>query len=141
MDVFRDTWEKHVRLLTEAVDEITTIEDFLAVSENHILEDINLCIQAMIERNPDRIKIFISHLRKSRRNLFYLGVDRTAGAIRGRSNRVIDVVTSEMEKYEPGEYTEGVMESIRVLRDQSKKKISIPFRIYLVLLASFTKFC
>ncbi|UJR28554.1 hypothetical protein I4U23_009788 [Adineta vaga] len=99
MDVFRDTWERHVRLLTEAVDEITTIEDFLAVSENHILEDINLCIQAMVERNPDR-------------------VDRTAGAIRGRAGRVIDVVTSEMEKYEPGEYTEGVIESIRVLRDQ-----------------------
>ena len=55
MDVFRDTWEKHVRLLTEAVDEITTIEDFLAVSENHILEDINLCIQATVERNPDRM--------------------------------------------------------------------------------------
>jgi hypothetical protein len=49
-----------------------------------------------------------------------LGVDRTAGAIRGRSMRVIDVVTSEMEKYEPGEYTEGVLESVRVLRDQSK---------------------
>jgi catenin alpha len=56
MEVFRDTWERHVRLLTEAVDEITTIEDFLAISENHILEDINLCIQAMVERNPDRIK-------------------------------------------------------------------------------------
>lgn len=55
MDVFRDTWEKYVRLLTEAVDEITTIEDFLAVSENHILEDINSCIQAMVERNPDRM--------------------------------------------------------------------------------------
>jgi hypothetical protein len=25
-----------------------------------------------------------------------------------------------MEKYEPGEYTEGVMESVRVLRDQSQ---------------------
>ena len=57
MEMFRDTWEKHVRLLTEAVDEITTIEDFLAVSENHILEDINLCIQAMVERNPDRMSI------------------------------------------------------------------------------------
>lgn len=33
--------------------------------------------------------------------------------------RVIDVVTSEMEKYEPGEYTEGVLETVRVLRDQS----------------------
>ncbi|CAF4619073.1 unnamed protein product, partial [Rotaria magnacalcarata] len=52
----------------------------------------------MVERNPDR-------------------VDRTAGAIRGRSGRVIDVVSSEMEKYEPGEYTDGVIESVRVLRD------------------------
>lgn len=51
----------------------------------------------------------------------YLGVDRTAGAIRGRSGRVIDVVTAEMEKYEPGEYTENVMESVRVLRDQSMR--------------------
>ena len=32
MDVFKDTWEKSVRLLTEAVDDITTIDDFLAVS-------------------------------------------------------------------------------------------------------------
>ena len=52
-------------------------------------------------------------------SVLFLGVDRTAGAIRGRSGRVIDVVTAEMEKYEPGEYTEGVMESVRVLRDQS----------------------
>ncbi|CAF0830740.1 unnamed protein product [Adineta steineri] len=99
LDVFRETWEKHVRLLTDAVDEITTIEDFLAISENHILEDINSCIQAMVEQNPDR-------------------VDRTAGTIRGRSDRVIDVVIAEMDKYEPGEYTEAVMESVRVLRDQ-----------------------
>ena len=55
MEVFRNTWEKHVRLLTEAVDEITTIEDFLAISENHILEDINSCIQATVERNSDRM--------------------------------------------------------------------------------------
>jgi catenin alpha len=99
MTAFRDTWEKHIRLLTEAVDEITTIEDFLAISENHILEDINLCIQAMVERNADR-------------------VDRTAGAIRGRTERVTDVVIAEMEKYETGEYTETVLESVRVLRDQ-----------------------
>ncbi|CAF0749430.1 unnamed protein product [Didymodactylos carnosus] len=99
MEVFRDSWEKHVRLLTEAVDEITTIEDFLAVSETHILEDINRCIQAMVERDADR-------------------VDRTAGAIRGRSGRVIDVVTAEMEKYEPGEYTASVMDKVKTLRDQ-----------------------
>lgn len=32
MDVFKDAWEKQVRLLTESVDDITTIHDFLAVS-------------------------------------------------------------------------------------------------------------
>lgn len=32
MEMFRDAWEKQVRLLTEAVDDITTIDDFLAVS-------------------------------------------------------------------------------------------------------------
>ena len=32
MDVFKDAWEKQVRLLTEAVDDITTIDDFLAAS-------------------------------------------------------------------------------------------------------------
>lgn len=37
MDVFKDSWEKHVRILTEAVDEITTIDDFLAVSGRSLL--------------------------------------------------------------------------------------------------------
>lgn len=32
MDVFKDQWEATVKLLTEAVDDITTIDDFLAVS-------------------------------------------------------------------------------------------------------------
>jgi len=32
MDVFKDTWERQVRILTEAVDEITSIDDFLSVS-------------------------------------------------------------------------------------------------------------
>lgn len=36
MDVFKDQWETQVRLLTEAVDEITTIDDFLAVSGNTV---------------------------------------------------------------------------------------------------------
>jgi len=59
----------------------------------------------------------------------FLGIDRTAGAIRGRTERVIDVVTAEMEKYETGEYTETVLESVRVLHDQSK---SIIFSFYQV---------
>jgi len=99
MEVFKDAWEKQVRLLTEAVDDITTIHDFLAVSENHILEDVNKCVIALQEMDPDTL-------------------DRTAGAIRGRSARVCNVVSAEMDNYEPGQYTERVMEAVLLLRDQ-----------------------
>ena len=32
MDVFKEAWERQVHLLMDAVDDITTIDDFLAVS-------------------------------------------------------------------------------------------------------------
>nr|CAD7410471.1 unnamed protein product [Timema poppensis] len=99
MDVFKDAWENQVRILTEAVDDITTIDDFLAVSENHILEDVNKCVLALQEGDADTL-------------------DRTAGAIRGRSSRVCNVVGAEMDNYEPGIYTERVLEAVKVLRDQ-----------------------
>ena len=66
------------------MDDITTVDDFLAVSENHILEDVNKCVAALQENDPDAL-------------------DRTAGAIRGRSGRICNVVASEMDNYEPGE--------------------------------------
>lgn len=47
LDVFRDAWMNQVRILTDAVDDITTVDDFLAVSENHILEDVNNCVGAL----------------------------------------------------------------------------------------------
>ena len=37
MDIFKEAWEKQVRLLTESVDDITTIHDFLAVSGEWVL--------------------------------------------------------------------------------------------------------
>lgn len=45
-------------------------------------------------------------------------LDRTAGAIRGRSGRICNVVASEMDNYEPGLYTERVMEAIRLLSER-----------------------
>ena len=53
MDVFKDAWERQVRILTEAVDDITTIDDFLAVSESHILEDVNKCVLALQDRDGE----------------------------------------------------------------------------------------
>ncbi|XP_055332625.1 catenin alpha-like [Paramacrobiotus metropolitanus] len=98
MDAFKQSWESQVRVLTEAVDDITTIDDFLAVSESHILEDVNKCVLALQERDADTL-------------------DRTAGAIRGRTARVCNVVEAEMENYEPGIYTKRVIESTGILRD------------------------
>lgn len=70
-------------------------------AENHILEDVNKCVLALQEGDGDTL-------------------DRTAGAIRGRSARVANVVTAEMDNYEPGMYTMRVLEAIKVLREQGK---------------------
>lgn len=44
-------------------------------------------------------------------------LDRTAGAIRGRAARVVHIINAEMENYEPGVYTERVLESIKLLSE------------------------
>nr|XP_049696086.1 catenin alpha isoform X9 [Helicoverpa armigera] len=103
---FARAWENAVKLLTDAVDDITTIDDFLAVSENHILEDVNKCVVALQEGDPDSL-------------------ERTAGAIRGRANRVCSVVTQEMDNYEPCIYTKRVLEAVTVLRDQVMSKFGV----------------
>ncbi|XP_031335961.1 catenin alpha isoform X3 [Photinus pyralis] len=103
MDAFKKSWENQVRILTEAVDDITTIDDFLAVSENHILEDVNKCVLALQEGDADTL-------------------DRTASGIRGRSTRVCNVVTAEMDNYEPCIYTKRVLEAVKVLNEQVMPK-------------------
>lgn len=69
--------------------------------ESHILEDVKTCVRAINESDPDTL-------------------DRIAGAIRGRSARVCNVVGSEMDNYEPCMYTERVLEAVKVLRDQGE---------------------
>ena len=39
--VFQTSWLAQAQILTDAVDDIVTVEDFLFVSESHILEDVN----------------------------------------------------------------------------------------------------
>ena len=99
MDVFREQWQKSVKLLTDSVDDITTINEFLSVSENHILDDLNRCVMAL--REPDVETL-----------------DRMAGAIRGRSARVGNVVLAECDLYEPDEVINKISETVYVLRDQ-----------------------
>ncbi|CAB4068448.1 CTNNA [Lepeophtheirus salmonis] len=99
IQVFKEAWEEHVRILTDAVDDITTVDDFLAVSENHILEDVNNCVAALQSGDAG-------------------GLDRMATSIQGRSSRICNVVSAEMDNYEPGVYTERVNEAIRILRGE-----------------------
>jgi catenin alpha len=72
---------------------------FCTFTESHILEDVNKCVLALQENDADTL-------------------DRTAGAIRGRCARVCNVVSAEMDNYEPGPYTERVMDAVYILRDQ-----------------------
>ena len=46
-------------------------------------------------------------------------LDRTAGAVRGRVARVNHVVTSEMESYEPGHYTDSVYRAVGGMQNRS----------------------
>ena len=66
-----------VQTLTEAVDEITTIENFLAVSEAHILEDVTSCVVALQQGNPEML-------------------DRKGGDLRGRTARICQVCISQL---------------------------------------------
>ena len=120
MEVFQQAWEAQVllllmlllllqlllqvRILTDAVDDIVTVDDFLAVSENHILEDVNKCCLAL--------QVLFLLLKSTPTTSTQEGdsetLDRIAGAIRGRSSRIGDVVAAEMDNYEPGLYTEKV---------------------------------
>ncbi|XP_055306699.1 catenin alpha isoform X1 [Sitodiplosis mosellana] len=105
MEAYRQAWENQVRILTEAVDDITTIDDFLAVSENHILEDAKKCMFALQEGDAQELR-------------------NTAGAIQGRSQRVCNVVEAEMDNYEPCIYTKRVLEAVKVLREQVMSKFA-----------------
>lgn len=98
MEAFKNAWLEKVGLLTMAVDSMITVDDFLAVSEAHIIEDVKTGIQAVVNRDG------------------YL-LDRSAGGIRGRSLRVCNVVDSEMDLMAASSYRDRVRMATKLLRD------------------------
>lgn len=104
MDAFREAWEERVRCLTLAVDSTITLDDFLAVSEAHVVEDVKACVEAIV-----RMKDGAGD-----------DLDRSAGAIRGRSLRVCQVVDADMDLRQPDMYTERVRQAVRMLRNNGK---------------------
>lgn len=101
MEIFKQAWENQVKILLEAVDDITTVDDVLSVLENYILDDMNQCLAALQGQNPEEIKEIVEN-------------------IRGRAKRICDMVTAEMDNYEPCPYTRKVLEAIKVLNDKIK---------------------
>ncbi|CAD6186628.1 unnamed protein product [Caenorhabditis auriculariae] len=114
MEAFRKLWFDRVNLLTMAIDGITTLDDFLAVSEAHIVEDCNEGIQGITAHasSPEM------NLKNCQR------VDCAAGAIRGRALRVCAVVDAEMDFLQPSEYTENAKNAVRILRDNRVMEFS-----------------
>ncbi|XP_071419945.1 catenin alpha-3 isoform X3 [Pithys albifrons albifrons] len=47
MEMYRSTWENHIHVLTEAVDDITSIDDFLAVSViPEFISQVNIALES-----------------------------------------------------------------------------------------------
>ena len=86
-----------VKIYMDAVDDIISVVYFLNVVENHVLDDVKLCCHAM--ENKDMSLLV-----------------RCSRAIYQRCGRLCDVVTADMERYEPGLYTDRVLEAVTVLR-------------------------
>ena len=98
MRIFKKAWENQLKILLESVDDITVVDDFLAVSESHILEDVNKCVIALQEGDIE-------------------GLQHTTAEIQGRAIRIMDLIAAEMENYEPCVYTKGVLEAVTVLNN------------------------
>lgn len=99
MQAFRDTWLNEIELLLLAIDDILSINEFLAVSENLILEDINMTLQALYNHDHARFK--------------YLSEQIT-----GRVLRVTELGKSEMDNYETCEFTQNVTSICLMIRNK-----------------------
>ena len=63
-------------------------------------------------------------------------MDRTAGAIRGRSGRICNVVSAEMDNYEPGYYTGRVMEAVKLLSERVMPNFAEKVEAYVIKLTT-----
>uniref|UniRef100_A0ABI7Z0X2 Catenin alpha 3 n=1 Tax=Felis catus TaxID=9685 RepID=A0ABI7Z0X2_FELCA len=54
MEMYKHTWENHIHVLTEAVDDITSIDDFLAVSAiPEFVTQVNVALEALSKNSLD----------------------------------------------------------------------------------------
>jgi len=82
MYLLRDMWLQQVKILTEAVDDITNIDDYLKACEKRIKADTNRAVDAMQQKNVTE-------------------VHRAAITIRMRVKRADDVIMADIEDNKP----------------------------------------
>ena len=101
----RKSWLEAVVVLTEAVDSIVTIDDFLAVSESHVLEDVKEVFMAVEERD-------------------LVTLADISSSIQARVQRITEVVRAEMERFELSDYKETVIKAVNTLEKVTVKNFS-----------------
>ena len=99
VNMFKKSWVEQVKIFMDAVDDIISVNYFLNVVENHVLEDVKHCCRSM--ENQDVVQLA-----------------RYSRAIYQRCGRLCDVVSADMERYEPGLYTDRVIEAVKILRKE-----------------------
>lgn len=99
MSVLDDSWINEVKLLTLAIDDILSVNDFLLICENEIYNDINKCLMYLRACKPAEFR-------------------QTANLIAQRCARICEMVGSEMSNYEPCEFTRNVLQTVTVLREK-----------------------
>lgn len=77
--MFRDAWQEVASLLSDAVDNTTSMHHFLSVSELHIKEDMAGCLEAVRAQDHQML-------------------DQHASLVRGRCMRLLHVVQNGMAK-------------------------------------------
>ena len=97
VNMFKKSWVDQVKIFMDAVDDIISVNYFLNVVENHVLEDVKHCCQSMENQELAQLA-------------------RYSRAIYQRCGRLCDVVSADMERYEPGLYTDRVCEAVKILR-------------------------
>ena len=99
MEIIRDAWISDVKLLTLAIDDIISVNDFLLICENEILNYINNCLV---------------HLQANKSTEF----KQTVLQVIHRIQRVCNLVTSEMSNFESCAFTNKILETVETLRSK-----------------------
>ncbi|XP_062500485.1 catenin alpha-like [Corticium candelabrum] len=101
LEAYEERWLDQVKLVKYAVDNIVDIDDFLAVSDIHVLEDLRKCMVAIHDADVNSLEQALS-------------------SVQGRIARICEVVVAEMQLYtDPkySQYTSNVQQAISDLQE------------------------